>query len=59
MTDMEPLRTLIECLRNNDVTINRDELQAALQEEHSPAIRHWIDEHLGPDTLLTRDEFVQ
>ena len=59
MTDMDPLHTLIDCLRNNDVTISRDELQAALQGEHGSAIRHWIDEHLGPDTFITRDEFVQ
>jgi hypothetical protein len=59
MTEMEPLRTLIECLRNSDVSIDRNELQAALQGEHSSVIRHWIGEHLGPDTLLTRDELVQ
>ena len=56
---MEPLNTLMECLRTHEVTINRDELQAALQGEHNSAIRNWIDEHLGRDTLLTRDEFIQ
>jgi hypothetical protein len=56
MAEMDLPGTLIDCLRKRDININRDKLQTALEGEHSTAIKHWIREYLGPETLLTKEE---
>ena len=58
MPETEPLELLMESLQKRDININHDELQAALQGEHNSTVGYWIAEHLGPDTLLTRDELM-
>jgi hypothetical protein len=46
----------VEALRKRDSTANYDELRNALNEESSPILDSWVEEHLGPETLLTREE---
>jgi hypothetical protein len=56
MPDTRHLTLLLESLRNRDITFNQRDLQEALSSQDEPTIQIWIDEHLGPDTLLTKEE---
>lgn len=44
-------------LRDRDIPYDRDAIKAAFNDPDSQtAIQAWIQEHLTPETLLTRDE---
>ena len=57
MPDGKRLALLLESLRSHDISFNQNDLQKALETQSEEAGETWIDEHLGPETLLTREEF--
>lgn len=51
------LNSLLEILRDHDVSYNRDAIKSAFEDpENQTAIQAWMQEYLGPETLLTREE---
>jgi macrodomain Ter protein organizer (MatP/YcbG family) len=56
MQDPTQLTLLLESLRSRDISFSQKDLQKALDSQSEPAIETWIDEHLGPETLLTKEE---
>jgi hypothetical protein len=51
------LNYLLEILRDHDVSYNRDAIKTAFEDpENQAAIQAWMDEYLGSETLLTREE---
>lgn len=51
------LDSLLEILRDHDVSYDRDAIESAFEDpESQTAIQMWKDEYLGPETLLTREE---
>jgi hypothetical protein len=56
MPDAQHLTLLLESLRGHDITFSKKGLKEALGTQDDPSIHAWIDEHLGPDTLLTEEE---
>jgi len=51
------LESLLDMLRDYDVPHNRDAIKAAFEDPDSQTtIQDWMDEYLGPETLLTREE---
>jgi hypothetical protein len=56
MTGRKALDTLVDCLRDHDITADRDDLEKYFDGEHAVAIEEWIKEYLGEETLLTKDE---
>lgn len=52
----KPLDTLLKCLQERDITIDRVDLQKSLDGEYGATIEAWIEEYLGAETLLTKDE---
>ncbi|KAI9049955.1 hypothetical protein LZ554_006102 [Drepanopeziza brunnea f. sp. 'monogermtubi'] len=51
------LQTLVKALRDHDLTYDREALKSASEDpESQTAIREWIEEHLCPETVLSRDE---
>lgn len=47
------LHALLDLLRERDVPYNREEFRSAYE---SPEGRAWLDEHISPETLLTKEE---
>lgn len=45
---------LLAVLRERDILFDREELKQSL--ETSPEARAWIEEHVTPDTLLSKEE---
>jgi hypothetical protein len=58
MPDATHLTLLLEALRSHDIALNQKDLQKALDTQSEPVIESWIDEHLGPETLLTKEELA-
>jgi hypothetical protein len=58
MPNGKQLELLLESLENHGVSFNKRDLQKALDTQSEPAIETWIDEHLGPETLLTKEELL-
>lgn len=56
MPDSKHLALLLESLRSHDMSSNQKDLQKTIETQSEPAIGAWIDEHLGPETLLTKEE---
>ena len=56
MQDPTQLTLLLESLRSRDISFSQQDLQKTLDSQSEPAIETWIDEHLGPETLLTKEE---
>jgi hypothetical protein len=51
------LDSLLDILRDHDVSCNQDALKAAFEDpESQTVIETWMKEYLGPATLLTREE---
>jgi hypothetical protein len=51
------LDSLLEILRDHDVSYDRDAIKSAFENpESQTAIHMWMVEYLGPETLLTREE---
>jgi hypothetical protein len=51
------LNTLLEILRDHDVPYDREAMKAAFEDPDSQtAMKGWMEEYLGPETLLTREE---
>ena len=51
------LNSLLEVLREHNVPSSRDEIKSAYEDsENQTAIQAWMEEYLGPETLLTREE---
>jgi hypothetical protein len=51
------LSSLLEILRDRDIPYNRDSIKAAFEDPKSlAAIQIWMQEYLGPETLLTKEE---
>lgn len=58
MPNTKQLAILLESLRSHDVSFNQKDLQKSLDKQSEPAIETWIDEHLSPETLLTKEELL-
>ena len=58
MPDGKQLELLLESLENHGISFNKRDLQKAQDAQSEPAIETWIDEHLGPETLLTKEELL-
>lgn len=58
MLDTKYLTLLLESLRSRDIPFNQRDLQEALGTQGHPSMQTWIDEHLGPDTLITKEELL-
>jgi hypothetical protein len=58
MPDPKQLTLLLESLRSHDISFNQKDLQKALDAQSEPAIETWIDEHLGHETLLNKEELL-
>jgi len=56
MSDAKQLTLLLESLRAHDISFNQKDLQKALDTQSEPAIETWINEHLRPETLLSKEE---
>jgi hypothetical protein len=56
MPEMEPLERLSECLQYRDININLESLQRAFDAGYGLAMETWINEHINPEILLTKDE---
>jgi macrodomain Ter protein organizer (MatP/YcbG family) len=56
MQDPTQLTLLLESLHSRDISFSQKDLQKALDLQSDPTIETWIDEHLGPETLLTKEE---
>lgn len=51
------LSALLMVLRDRDVPYDRDALKSAFEDpESQTAIQAWMEEYLGPETLLTKEE---
>lgn len=50
------LTLLTESLRGHNLAFKERDLQEALGSQDDPNIHTWIDEHLGLDTLLSKEE---
>ena len=51
------LNHLLDVLCDHDVPFDRDAIKAAFDDPDSQtAIQAWVEEYLGPETLLTKDE---
>jgi hypothetical protein len=49
---------LLDCLQTRDLAAKYADLRKNLDREHDLAIESWINEHLEPETLLTKDELA-
>jgi hypothetical protein len=58
MPDGKQLELLLESLENHGISFNKRDLQKAQDTQSEPAVETWIDEHLGPETLLTKEELL-
>lgn len=58
MPDSKRLALLLESLRSHDISFNQKDLQRALDTQNEPTIETWVEEHLGPETLLTKEELL-
>ena len=51
------LNSLLEILRDHDVRFDRDAIKSAFEDpESQTVIQGWMEEYLGSETLLTREE---
>jgi hypothetical protein len=51
------LDSVLEILRDRDVSYDRDAIKSAFEDpEGQTAIQAWIEEYLGSETLLTKEE---
>lgn len=51
------LNSLFEILRDYDVRYDRDAIKSVCEDPKcQTAIQGWMEEYLGPETLLTREE---
>jgi hypothetical protein len=53
---MGPLERLLECLQCRDIDISPDNLQRAFDTGYGLAMETWINEHVNPEILLTKEE---
>lgn len=58
MSDEKQLALLIETLENHGIPFNGKDFLNALDKQSESAIETWIDEHLGSETLLTKEEHL-
>ena len=55
----ELFTTLLNVLRDRDIAVDRNALEAAYNDpESQEIIQEWISEYLTPETLLTKDELA-
>jgi hypothetical protein len=52
----DSIALLVDCLRKHDIRANFEELKKAQEGASASVLDAWIAEHLGPETLLSRDE---
>jgi len=51
------LQAILQILRDRGIACDRYALEKAYNDpEHRPAIDEWVEEYLGPETLLSKDE---
>lgn len=53
---MEPVERLVDCLRCRDIDVDLESLQQDFGGRHRLAIESWVNEHINPENLLTKDE---
>jgi hypothetical protein len=58
MSDGKYLPLLLESLQSHGISFDQKDLQKALETQNDLAIEAWIDEHLGPETLLSKEELL-
>ncbi len=56
MSDGKQFALLLESLRSHDISLNSKDLRKALDTQNESSMETWVDEHLGPETLLTKEE---
>lgn len=55
MNDRSALETILNVLRERDIAFDKDVIVSELRKD---SVRDWIDEYLGEETLLTKEELV-
>ncbi len=56
MSDEKRFELLLSSLQGHEISFNQKHLQKAMYTQKDAAVETWIDEHLGPETLLTKEE---
>ena len=57
MENKEPLEHLLTVLRERGIPLGRDDVQWAFQSQQTrDQVVKWVQEHLGSDTLLSKEE---
>lgn len=55
MNEQNSLETILKALRERDIPFDKNDIEAELKKD---SVKAWVDEYLGEETLLSKEELA-